>query len=83
MWIPSLSRGAMQTVAQRTGFVAAVNLFGELELLLGPDQKILRSELLRRLRSCVVDLADHSKAVGMNIDAQLDALGFGCGPCFS
>ena len=67
----------MQTVAQRPGFIATVYGFGLLQLLLSPNPKIFRGELLRGLRSGVVDLADHSIAVGMNIDAQLDALGFG------
>src|SRR5258708_39950445 len=73
----------MQTIPQRTGFVATVHLLGLLKLLLGPDQKILGRELLRRLRSGVVELPDHPIVVSMNIDAQLDALGFGHGLCFS
>jgi hypothetical protein len=50
-------------------------------LLFGPDQKILRCELLRRLGSSVVELPNHPLAIGMNVDAELDALGLECGLC--
>jgi CheY-like chemotaxis protein len=80
---PHRHQRAVQTVAQRARFVAAVNLFGQVELLLGPGEKLLGLELLRRLGSGVVDLPDHPIAVGMNVDAQLDALGFGNGLCCS
>ena len=73
----------MQTVAEGTGFVTAVDGFSLAELFCRPDKEILRRELLRGLWCSVVDLPDHPIAVGMNVDAQLDALGFECGLCWS
>lgn len=73
----------MQPVAKRTGFVATMNFLGLGELFPGPFQKGLGRELLGGLRSSVVHLADHPVALGMHVDAQLDALGFGEGLCWS
>ena len=67
---------AMQAVAERPGFVTTVNGFGLFQLLFGPNQKIFGRELLRRLRRGVIQLPDHPIAIGVNVDAQLDALGF-------
>jgi hypothetical protein len=53
-----------------------VDLNSLIGLLAGPDQKILRLELLGRLRGGVVDLSNHTVAVGVNVDAELDGLGF-------
>jgi hypothetical protein len=60
-----------------------VNRLGLRDLLFGPEEKPFRRELLGGLRRGVVQLPDHPIAVGMNVDAQLDALGFGCGLCCS
>ena len=56
-------------------FVATVNRFRLTELFFGPEQKIFGCELLSGLGCSVVDLPDHPIAVGVNIDAQLYALG--------
>lgn len=74
---------AMEPVPQRPGFLTAVHRFALVQLLPGPDQKILGGELLGGLGSGVVQLPDHPVAVGMNVDAELDALGFASALCFS
>ncbi len=71
----------MQAVAKGSGFVTAIDRFGLGELFGRPKQKILGRKLLRRLGSGVVELPDHPIAIGMNVDAELDALGFNDALC--
>ncbi len=66
----------VQLVAKRPRFVTAVDFIGLLALLAGPDQKLLGRKLLGRLRGGVVDLANHTVAIGVNVNAELDGLGF-------
>ena len=67
---------AVQNATERAGFVATVNFLGQGELLFGPAQKLLGGELLRGLRRGVAGLPDDTIAAGMDVDAQLDPLGF-------
>jgi hypothetical protein len=73
----------VQAVAEGAGFVATANLFSLLQLLFCPNQKRLRRKLLGRLRSRVVDLSDHPITISVNVDPQLDALGFNNILCLS
>ena len=73
----------VQAVAEGPGFITTVNFPGLGELFFGPLHELLRSEFLGGLGSGVIHLADHPVAVGMHVDAQLDAVGFGGGLCLS
>jgi hypothetical protein len=73
----------MQAVSQRTGFVTTINLLGSRRLFFGPKQELYRSEFLGWLWRGIVDLPNHPIALGMDIDAQFDALGIGGVLCFS
>ena len=66
----------VELVAKRPRFLTAVDGLGLVELLAGPDQKLLGRELLGRLGGGVVDLANHTVAIGVNVNAELDGLGF-------
>lgn len=66
----------VQAVTQGAGLVTTVDLLGLRQLFARPRQKIIGRELLGRLRCGVVHLPDHPVAVGVNVYAELDALGF-------
>jgi hypothetical protein len=68
---------AVQTVAERAGFVATMHLPGQRELRLDPDQELGRRELLGWLGRTVIQNAHDDDGVGVNVQAQFEGLRFG------
>ena len=67
-------QGAVQAVAERAGFIAAMHLPGQRKLGLDPVQELDRGELLGRLGRAIIQNAHDHNRVGVNVQAQFKRL---------
>ncbi len=69
-------QGAVQAVAERAGFIAAMHLPGQRQLGLDPVRELGRGELLSRLGRAIIQNAHDHNRVGVNVQSQFEGLRF-------